>query len=347
MLQRRFDIFEPPVLFLVAYGTLFVAKPIEMIASNDYTYLFAPTADVAENFNRMLALALLGAIAFVVGYFLGAGRGLARRLPQPPRLFNEARARIVAIVVALAGLLSFVLFLAQGGGLSLDVALAGRTNEFLDIATSTPKYFSFGSLLLIGPAVLLLALAMHRRTPATIVLAVVVAAAAIVVRGSSGSRISLLPLFGGLIILWYLYRGKRPHVLSALIVLVLAIVVSSGIYYGRVPTDGVSTLQNYVNGFERSATSVAGATDPLLKSADASMAAGLAAAMNVVPEKIGYGYGRFLAADALTRPVPRQLLPSKPDTPQAQVTAKLAPRPGRGRICWPIPCSCTPTSTSA
>jgi hypothetical protein len=166
---------------------------------------------------------------------------------------------------------------------------------------------------------------MRRRKAATTLLAVALFALAIVIRGSSGSRIALLPLFGAVLVFWFLHRGKRPRLLTALVLFVSAIIISSGIYYGREPAPGTDTVASYVNGFEKSATSVSAAVDPILQSADAAMAPGLSAAMTVIPSDIPYGYGRYLGRDMLFRWVPRQIWPSKPLPPGELVTAKVAP----------------------
>ncbi len=327
--QGRFDVFEPPVVFLLAYGTLFVARPLEMISKHDFTYLFVPNFDVTSSFNRMLALALLGAAAFAVGYLLPWGRRLAHFVPTPPDRFEEAKARWIAGMVAALGGLAFMLFVVKGGGLSaLGVALGGRTDQLLLLYDQSPAYLTVGSILLIGPTVLLLALWMRRRSFLTGLLAALMFAAAIVVRGSSGSRIALVPLFGALFIFWYVGRDRRPSVPTTILVLITAVLLSSTIFYGREPKPGTGPVQSYADGFSKASSSVGNAVNPLIESADASMAPGLAASMDVIPDKIGYGYGRFVLTDFLTRPVPRQLWPNKPLTPQAQVTAELAPRPG-------------------
>ena len=83
--QGKFDPFEPIVFFVLSYGTMFVVRPAAMIGRDEYYFLFAPYVDIRATFDEMLVLALLGALAFVLGYFLPLGRQLARRAPRPPR----------------------------------------------------------------------------------------------------------------------------------------------------------------------------------------------------------------------------------------------------------------------
>jgi hypothetical protein len=57
------------------------------------------------------------------------------------------------------------------------------------------------------------------------------------------------------------------------------------------------------------------------------MAPGLAAAMNVIPSQLPYGYGRYALTDMIVRWIPRQFWAGKPQPPEVQVTAKVAPPP--------------------
>ena len=327
--QGRFDLFEPTVLFFLAYGTMFVARPAAMIAENDYSLFFVRGISALPYFDRMLTLALLGAICFVVGYLLPAGTRLANRLPTPPQQFDDNRTRAAALFFAAVGAAGFGLFVLQGGGTSFfGVALGGKSYELLEVAVRTPKYFYYVTFLIIGASLLLLALALRRRHKWTIVLAVLVFAEAILIRGSGGSRAALLPLFGGLLVFWYAHRGRRPRLASAILMVAGALVVSSAINYGRTPQAGTSTVMNYLNGFQKATSSLSAALNPILKSADASQAPHLAGAMSIVPSKVSYGYGSTLLKDVLSRPIPRQLWPGKPKPPQHQVTEKLAPRVG-------------------
>src|SRR3954454_4079909 len=53
LVQGRFDPFEPTVLFALAYGTMFVARPAVMIADNQY-WLAQSSINLQPAFDRML-----------------------------------------------------------------------------------------------------------------------------------------------------------------------------------------------------------------------------------------------------------------------------------------------------
>ena len=78
LLRRRFDPFEPIVLFGIAYGVMFVVRPAAMIATHHLAYNGPRTStDVSATFTKMLVLALIGAVAFVAAYEAPLGGRLA------------------------------------------------------------------------------------------------------------------------------------------------------------------------------------------------------------------------------------------------------------------------------
>ena len=93
--------------------------------------------------------------------------------------------------------------------------LGGRSQALITLESENPKYLEYGSLMLVGPAVLLFSLYRQRRTGAMLALTVVVFTAAAIVRGSSGSRYALLPLLGGMLVFLFVSRGRRPRLLTS------------------------------------------------------------------------------------------------------------------------------------
>jgi hypothetical protein len=317
---------------------MFVIRPAVMIVGNDYSLGDLSSIDLQPAFDRMMILALLGAVCFVVGYAMPIGKRWAELAPRPPREFDRETAAVVALVGAGVGLLSFLLFVAQGGGLgALPLVLGGRSVALQTLTSETPKYLDVGSLILVGPAVLLFSLYRQRRTGAMLALTVVTFAAAVIVRGSSGSRIALLPLLGGMLVFWFLSRGRRPRLLASAVLIAVALVISAGIQYGRAANaeTNLRAGADYKAGFAKAISSPGAALEPTIKSEDSAMAPWLTAAMTTIPQQMGYGYGRYLATDLFTRWIPRQLWSGKPEPPQTQVTDQVAPQPGPVRFIHP------------
>lgn len=329
LIEGSFDPFEPTVIFALVYGTLFVVRPAAMIANDDYSFPFTPGFSIEPTFDRMLVLALLGAVCFVAGYAMPLGSRLAALAPRPPLEFERRTATTSALAVAGIGVLAFFVLAARAGGLS--VVLGGRSLELHQLLLETSSYLSLGATLAVGPSVLLFALYMQRRTRAMLLLTVAVTLFVVVARGSFGSRYDLVPLFVGMLVLWFVSRDRRPSLVTGVAVILLALVASAVLVHGRtagLEASGREAGSDYKAGLVKVFSNPSSTLDPIVKSEDASMAPAVAAAMTVIPQRLDYGYGRYVAIDLVTRGVPRATWPGKPQPPHSQVSRTIAPRPG-------------------
>src|SRR5687768_14285866 len=81
VLQRRFDPFEPIVVFALAWGVMFVVRPIAIVVRDDTNFY---GVDIGSTLDNAVLLGLIGAVAFGVGYWLPLGRAVAVRLQTVP-----------------------------------------------------------------------------------------------------------------------------------------------------------------------------------------------------------------------------------------------------------------------
>src|SRR5439155_12175676 len=81
LLQGRLDPFEPTIIFVIAWGVLFVARPIGMLVTNSFE---VSTYQVRQGFAGMLFMALAGAVGSLLAYAIPAGRAIGTRLRAPP-----------------------------------------------------------------------------------------------------------------------------------------------------------------------------------------------------------------------------------------------------------------------
>jgi hypothetical protein len=322
IVRRRFDPFEPVVLFALAYGVMFVLRPAAMILRDERVYEGPrATLDVSAGFTEMLVLALLGATAFVVGYESGLGRRLARLHkptgdePPLPRLAGAA------VLMGLLGALALVFALAWSGGMRAvgDVIRAGNT---ADLETGAASMYAWFLVLVTIPAALVLVrVALERRTMRLIGVASAFVALVLVQSVPFGSRITLLPFVGGLFVLVYLRRASRPAVATLVIVGAFAFLASIFLsdFRGRATRD------------EGIAETIARATSPsrlesaLTRGPDSEMAPVLSAALTVIPEDLPHAYGRTIFGDLVVRPVPRAIWPGKPEIPRRELIATIWP----------------------
>jgi hypothetical protein len=322
VVRRRFDPFEPIVLFALAYGVMFVVRPAAMIADHHFAYDGPRTStDVSGTFSKMLVVALVGAVAFVAAYETSAGRRLASGWRGLGELATP-RVVAVALVTGGVGVASFVAFLASSSGLSsLSLIFRGRTAELSKEVAGTTFYLWYSFFLLVPAALVLVAVGLERRRKLLLLAGFAFGALFLLRTVPLGARIAILPLLGGAFVFYYLRRSRRP---SVVVVAALALVALVGSAFlsdlrGR-GTRGESVAQTIVR-----ATRPHRIVAPLVSGPDTEMAPVLAAALSQIPKKLHYTYGRTILGDLVARPIPRALWSDKPEPPRDKLIRSLWP----------------------
>jgi hypothetical protein len=319
-LQRRFDPFDPIVIFSLAWGVMFVVRPAAILIRGDTDFY---GVDIGSTLDRAVLLGLLGAVGFIVGYHLRVGRRLARAAPGPPGTYASSTAVAAAFVVSALGMLALGLLLLPHGGLhALDTFVSGRSFAFDKILAQSTSYLWWSSLLVVPAGLAGLAIALVDPKPLTIVSASVLLALALFRTIPIGNRIFLLTFVGGVIVFVYLRVDRRPGLVALVVGLGLALVVSYAIVNFRYP-DTRRSLSGTLHGVVSTPSRVFA---PLTKGPDAEMAPALAGALRVIPGTLHYRYGDATFGDLVRRPIPRQWWPDKPQPPGRQVVALVWPR---------------------
>ncbi len=321
VVQRRFDPFEPILIFALAWGVMFVVRPAAILIRDDTNFY---GVDIGSTLDKAVLLALLGAVAFVVGYEVSIGRRLARRLRPPPETFDSSAALLGAYAVAAAGMVALVSFLLSAGGVeAVETFFRGRSDELNELVGESTTYLWWASLAVVPAALVTFAVAVVDRRPATFTGAALLIAIALVRTVPVGNRVFLLVLLGGIAVFVYLYRQTRPGIVVLIVAPVLALLVSTAIldFRYRESREDLWTIA------ERLATTPSRLVGPVVKGADSEMAPALAGALRVVPERLSYRYGGATFGDLIRRPIPRQIWEGKPDTPGHQVVVAVWPEP--------------------
>ncbi len=331
---KRVDVFEPIYLFAAAWGAMFVVRPAAMLTAHDFDYVrVTRVINVRESFDQMLALALLGAIGYVFGYSMPLGRHIASSIAAPPRSFSTDT--LVAASFALVGLSLglFALFVYSTVGFGgIGLLVQGRSLEGTRIVRGTTSYLSIAPLLLVPACLALFAIARERRAGVAATLAVLAWALLLGLTVPAGSRTTLLPLFGGGVVYFYLSRGTRPRLWAVALLLGIALFGSSLLLTTRNAGRDEPSLAESAQGLFRQPLTV---FDPLTQGNDAEMAPALAAALQSIPDEVPYMKGRATVGDLLTRPIPRIAWDGKPLSPREQVIQKLWPTEYAAKIANP------------
>jgi hypothetical protein len=324
--QRRFDPFEPIVIFFLAYGSMFVVRPLSDVLEGRFLYVRPTrTIDYREAFLDMLVLALIGGTSFVIGYESRVGRRLASRVSPPPTDFRRDTVMGASIAIAMLAVLLFVLFVIQVGGLTTAMSLiAGRDPvSQIHLIRSSTGYLYLGHFLLIPASLVLFALGKLERNHLAILTAVALALALLLRTAPNGSRMALLPFFGGFLIFHYISRGKRPNLAGSILFIVVALMAGNIMREMRVVSvrEFTPITQSVVNTVIQPAHVFRLLTD----SADNEMSEAFAAVLHEMPENFQYRWGEMTFGDLVTRPIPRALWPEKPIIPRSQYISEVWP----------------------
>jgi hypothetical protein len=329
--QRRLDPFEPVVLFALAWAVMFVLRPSVMIADGSFGFW---GVDLRGTLPLALFLGLVGAVAFVCGYELRAGASLARRLPPPRELDTRATA-VSGIAVGVIGVVFFVVLLPASDPLqSLRVVLGGRDEALGEVLADSSTYVFYASWALVPASLALAGVALSARRPVYWILAGAVLVVALLRTVPFGSRMALLPLLGGLLVLWYALQGRRPSVRSVALLALAAVCLSYVLVVVRDPERRGDLSGEVRRVVERPHAILY----PLTGGEDAEMVPALAGALTAIPDDLGYRFGAATLGDLVTRPIPRELWVGKPLPAREQVIRHVWPQffPGLNPTFTPI-----------
>jgi hypothetical protein len=295
-----------------------------MIGSGDYTYATpASITDVSRGFDKMLILALLGAAGFVGGYFSPVGRKVPR-IGAANRAYNLDIVGRAAIATAAVGAAALVAVLLQAGGWSgLGLIFRGRTASFTAAIGSLSFYPWSAALVLVPAGLVLFALACERRQKhlwgAFIAVAVFVGLRAL----PTGDRMVLLMFVGGVFVIFYLHRQRRPRVLTLVALGLAAIYLSAFLSDLR----GRSTRHESVIATASNIGSRPGHVwTRVVSGPDSEMAPVLAAAVAVIPSHEPHTFGMTMLRDVIERPIPRALWSDKPHSARDRLISLLWPK---------------------
>ena len=317
--RGRFDPFEPIAIFALAWGVMFVVRPIAIVSRDDTIFY---GVDIGATLDEALFLGFLGAVAFVVGYHRPLGARIARRLPPPPDQVDTRSTLAWSVAAAATGVVALLLFLLPSGGVgAIGTFLGGRGAELDELLATSPMYLWWASLLVIPAALVAVALAVAERRPSTVLVAAVLLGIALVRTLPVGNRVYLLVLGGGIVVFLYLRVRSRPGLLVLVVAPLLALFVSKAVLDLRY----AENRQNVATIVERFVATPSRAFRPILEGPDAEMAPALAGALSAVPEQLPHRYGGATFGDLVRRPIPRQLWAGKPNPPGQQVVELVWP----------------------
>jgi O-antigen/teichoic acid export membrane protein len=305
--HARLDIFEPLSLFVIAWALMFIARPAVMAVYGDFTLL---SYDTRRGFTKMLLLALLGALGFVVGYFVRLpARWAARRRPLPAISSDSVAIPYAIAVLCGAFLLVAVFFARAGGSQALKTMISGRSGAEAALYQGSSAYL-YSALLLVIPASLLLVDVGLRRRDRVLIGGGILGLLPIVAQGAAtGTRSSLLPVLASVWMLPYLRRGTRPR--PKAVIAGAFLVLTLGITFVGATRDISVREHGFQQPFVASVLRPDEGVRRLLESGDTEMAPLLAITASKVPHTYPYMDGAA-TGEIFVHWIPRALWPAKP-----------------------------------
>jgi hypothetical protein len=198
-----------------------------------------------------------------------------------------------------------------------------RLGRHADLAMTieTYRYIWMSFLFLIPAATVFLAVGLHARSRWLIIVFVCLAALILLQAVPFGDRETLLPFLGGVFVLMYISRSARPSLWTLVAVAAVALFASAFLSDLRGRAERGETVADSVV----RASSPSRLADSVLTGPDSEMAATLAAALSVIPEKLPHTYGKTIFGDLVIRPAPRAIWAGKPETPRNDLKSVLWP----------------------
>jgi len=281
--RKSFDPFAPHWLFLAGFLQVYV---VQAISYRDYALRArGPDLVAAANLRALWALCW-----FLLVYFSGVGRVVARLLPRPPAGWSTGAVSAISPLLIVWGLFCAGLML-RGGGQSDD------------LSPEAALFASFPVMMLVGCVVILITgrLREPRMGPITVT-ALGLLVCYVMIWMINGRRTP--PLFGVLatVCAFYVSKGKRPSKAVLALTAVAGVFVVSlalGFRGNREYEHSLSGFLSFVGDFRVESvlknlnvdTQEAEAGPPEMMSRETEEYGGFLLMMDTVPEKADYDYG--------------------------------------------------------
>ena len=321
-LQRRFDPFEPIAIIAVGLTLLFVVRPLAHVLSGEMT---ARGLNIEAGFDTALLVALVGIASLYVGYSIRGARSVARWVREVPGDWRPDLAVVAAATLVAIGLALLIVFVVQIGGTgTAGSVLFTRTAATSAQLEGSSAYLYLAPFMAIPATLVFIEAAARSRRVTLFALAGLSGLLVVVLTGPRGSRIWLLALVASVAVLPYLRRQRRPRVIAIVAAMVCVFLV--GITFlreVRVPEEFRAGTPSDV--LVHSVQNPLDSANEFILGPDTEMFSILALEVEVVPSEHPHLPG-VTALSLLSRPVPNQLWPGKPETADARIFTYLFPR---------------------
>jgi hypothetical protein len=318
-----FDLLEPIVGGSVVLAVIFGVRPLAMLPGGDFVYR---DVDIRPEFPFVIALGLIGTMAFTLGYDWVRGRQ-APSATVVDRADHRLLPAIIYGYIAILAILSVVLFgvhlVRLGDGLvdGLRLFAGGTSPELVTRWAGTTEYLSASPILAACAATLLGVATRWRLNRYQLALTAALILYPLVIFYVSGDRRYMIPTLGVPVVAWMLMSGRRLSRRVLILAVPIAFVVLTAIPFvrwgaaqegsGGIAAAFVQGIGNPVRAVER-----------FILGPDTSMFDALAIEVRILREPGDFFYGRATVGDLILAPMPHLLIQDKPQTARDELLVR-------------------------
>ena len=303
VMKDRLNLAEPVYVVVATFTIYCFIGPLYSAFFGSFLLPFTPPPALIFTGLLLSALALT---AFYFGYYSRFGGQLAAAAPRA-RSYQPGRARLLAILMEISGI---ALFAAWLHGLGIPLMALNALGSDYDYGSKTRMaetvsngYLHLGDGFIMAAALLLASFRPKSSWRRVVDVNTILVGSWLVV---TAVRWRMLVFFGGLLLMHYLKKGRRPGLLIVTaLALVFAVTMPLIGYYRSISGYGKTAMADGAT-YTRSAMSSLSIFDTFL------------AVIDAVPDRIPYQKGNIVL-DAIYYPIPRSLWPEKPFSKELEV----------------------------
>lgn len=308
-LREGLDIFEPLFLANASLASMFLGRPLFDISAQHWYF---ERIDVRTGFDSMLLVALVGIIAFEVGYISRIPNKIASFLPRFSQGIDPAKAVRISILLFVTGIFLFGEYVRESGGIGFlltYIATRDLTSQGYSYKAAS-GYLASGPLL--WPPASMISFSMwletHRRSYLWLTILILVVFFATTL--GSGNRTYFIQAIFGIAGVWYIGRNKRPKLLLMVPVIVIGLFLAA---YSR-ESRNANTIEEKIHILNKMTSDPAKSIGSIWSEDDAAMTDYMSIIIANIPARVSYGNFSTIH-DIVMRATPRFLFPSsvKPD----------------------------------
>jgi hypothetical protein len=314
--QRKFDPFDPILIFALGIAVIFVARPITELTNNmqDYAGYFT-----RPGFNGAMTIVLVGTASLYVGYALPVGRRWAERARTPSSSWDVDLAVRFASRMLVFGAFLYLLNAAATGGIGQALEFfIGRGATSDAVQSKSSGWLYLGPYLTLPASLLLLSAWQRTRSRKSLALFLLSLTIGLAITVPRGDRTYVLALLLPLLVLRPLRQRRRPRPLAIVVSLVVGILAINFLQIYRNVTNRSHASQTLTSAFSHPLSPI----HTLLIGPDVSFFSVLELQDEIQPHQLPFDPGAT-PLSILAGPIPSLIWKNKPQAAAVPVTVYL------------------------